>query len=267
MSLKRKRDGSSASAPSSVDAVFRRHFEARFGSIDLSPAPTARENSNPPSTTPTHPPSDDDEKDGSDSDGSSWDGIDDTPAPEVISYDFSKPLPPPSTKPSTRRSFMSSKPPTSTSTTITTTTPKPTPEEAAADAENLKHDLALRRLLSESHLLDNSLSHASARHRQQALDARIVALGGTPLADLSGAASRTPMAIRQGMTRAQDRRAEKLRSSARENGIVLSKSQMKKTKKTTTNKKRDRGVGAPAVGKFRRGALILSRRDVAGMRA
>ncbi|KAK6353503.1 hypothetical protein TWF696_005466 [Orbilia brochopaga] len=293
MSLKRKRGGTTstpAAAAADVDAsaddVFRRHFEARFGSVDLSPAATpkpdaprsrikATSHRDDEDTKPSpHSPSDGESSGDKelDDEEASWDGIDDSPTPpvEVVSYDFSRPLPPPSTKPS-RATFMSAKPPSSSSNPPLASTSKPvSAKEAAQDAANLQNDAALHRLLTESHLLDSTLTHASARHRQQALESRIVALGGTPLSKLDGTASRTPMAIRRGMARAQESREEKIRTAAREGGIVLAKSQMKKKRKAGTSSsssKRDRGVGGPAVGKFRRGALVLSQRDVAGMRA
>ncbi|KAF3916900.1 hypothetical protein ABW21_db0201527 [Orbilia brochopaga] len=296
MSLKRKRSGTTTSkpvvdAPTSVDDVFRRHFEARFGSVDLSPAaaptqPTelqrikrsSRDKDKQPSSDPPSNggPGSDDASEYSEDIDISWDGIDDaaTRPVEIVSYDFSRRLPPPSAKPS-RSAFMSAKPPSSNTTTSSSSKPtsaKDT-EEAAADAANLQNDIALRRLLSESHLLDSTLSHASARHRQQALESRIVGLGGTALSKLDGTASRTPMAIRKGMSRKQEAREEKVRTAARDSGIVLAKSQMKKKKRklkangSSSSSKRDRGVGGPTVGKFRRGALVLSQRDVAGMRA
>ena len=55
-------------------------------------------------------------------------------------------------------------------------------------------------------------------------------------------------------------REETRRSEARENGIVLERVRGKGGE--AKGKRRERGVGAPAVGRFSGGTLRLSRRDV-----
>ncbi|KAL1623955.1 pre-rRNA processing and 40S ribosomal subunit assembly [Neofusicoccum ribis] len=148
------------------------------------------------------------------------------------------------------KAFMSSKPPTA-----------PTPrqpsndkagdkdEDADADALNLKNDLALQRLLKESHLLDASssaslLAGPSGKNRHKATDLRIQALGskGSILAQ-----GKMPMAHRKGIKAKASEREEKRRREARENGIILERA---KKEKVGEERKRERGVGGPGVGKF-----------------
>lgn len=69
-----------------------------------------------------------------------------------------------------------------------------------------------------------------------------------------------PMAHRQGIAAKGQSREDSRRKDARENGVILEKA----TQKGISDKpKRERGVDAPGVGKFRGGTLKLSRRDVA----
>ena len=53
----------------------------------------------------------------------------------------------------------------------------------------------------------------------------------------------------------------KRRADAREAGIVLERENKKSTGKKV-EKKRERGVGGPSIGKFRGGTLSLSKKDV-----
>ena len=67
-----------------------------------------------------------------------------------------------------------------------------------------------------------------------------------------------PMAHRKGIIAKQSKREDTRRREARENGIILEKAKMKKI----NDGKRDRGVGAPGVGKFTGGTLKLSKKDI-----
>jgi hypothetical protein len=67
-----------------------------------------------------------------------------------------------------------------------------------------------------------------------------------------------PMSHRKGIIAKQNEREEKRRKEAKENGIILEKA--KSAKKFEG--KRDRGVGAPAVGRFSGGTLKLSKKDI-----
>ena len=67
------------------------------------------------------------------------------------------------------------------------------------------------------------------------------------------------MSHRRGIIAKRSDREEKRRKEARENGVILEKAQMGAKKSTG---KRDRGVGAPGVGKFSGGTLKLSKKDI-----
>jgi hypothetical protein len=67
------------------------------------------------------------------------------------------------------------------------------------------------------------------------------------------------MAHRKGMIAKQSEREEKRRREAKESGIILERV---KLEKKSSGGKRDRGVGAPAVGKFSGGTLKLSKKDI-----
>ena len=67
------------------------------------------------------------------------------------------------------------------------------------------------------------------------------------------------MAHRKGIIAKQTEKEGKRRREARENGIILEKVKMG-TK--GSGGKRERGVGAPGVGKFSGGTLKLSKKDI-----
>jgi hypothetical protein len=122
----------------------------------------------------------------------------------------------------------------------------------------------LQRLLRESHLLDGTGSGGApnlaptGRARIQAQDLAFQALGSKA----SVLAQRNmPMGQRQGIATARRGREEKRRKEARENGIVLEVAR-KEPKKSAGQKRRERGIGGPAVGKFKGGTLRLSQGDV-----
>ncbi|CAO1603914.1 pre-rRNA processing and 40S ribosomal subunit assembly [Xanthoria calcicola] len=158
------------------------------------------------------------------------------------------------------KSFMGAKPPTEEikprSSSKRRATESQDPEETATDAANLKKDLALERLLQESHLLDpRSSLTPSGRNRHKAMDVRQQALGSKTSVF---AQQKMPQAQRKGIVAKATEREEKRRREAKESGIILEKAVKSKTK----DLKRERGVGAPSVGKFSRGMLTLSKRDV-----
>lgn len=68
------------------------------------------------------------------------------------------------------------------------------------------------------------------------------------------------MSHRRGIVAKQSEKEEKRRKEARENGIILEK--VKMSAKRGSDGKRDRGVGAPGVGKFSGGTLELSKKDI-----
>lgn len=129
--------------------------------------------------------------------------------------------------------------------------------DSSTDAANLKKDLALQRLLKESHLLDSqsSLSH-SGLNRHKALDLRLQDMGSKTSVF---AQQRMPLTQRKGIAAKATRREELRRQEAKENGIILEKAVKRKKKDSM----RLRGIGAPSVGKFQGGMLKLSQKDVA----
>ena len=148
--------------------------------------------------------------------------------------------------------------PTSSTTTLPTKSKKNSDddEDPRSEAEMLKNDLALQRLLRESHLLDSTSDRleATGRNRLKALESRIQALGGKD----TTAQKNVPMAIRKGIAAAREVRELKRRKNAKEAGIVLEKDTTKKISK----KRKDRGGFGPSVGRFKGSALVLSKRDV-----
>jgi hypothetical protein len=164
------------------------------------------------------------------------------------------------------KAFLSGKVPTSSTTPTSTTTSTMRKAADASDDEdtklNLKNDLALQRLLTESHLLDStnatSSLEASGKNRLRALDLRMQSLGASTSVFDGG---KMPMAMRQGITAHRAGKEEKRRREARENGIILEKEKRAKT----FEGRREKGIGGPVVGKFKGGMLTLSKRDVRGI--
>ena len=129
-------------------------------------------------------------------------------------------------------------------------------DDDVSEAANLKKDLALQRLLTESHLLDSTSNPTlSGNNRHKATDLRLQSLGSKSSILKQ---EKMPMAHRKGIIAKQGEREDKRRREARENGIILEKAKMKRTGEG----RRDRGVGAPAVGKFTGGTLQLSKKDI-----
>jgi hypothetical protein len=126
------------------------------------------------------------------------------------------------------------------------------------EAANLKKDLALQRLLAESHLLESSSNtDLSGVNRLKATDLRLQSLGAKTSILRQ---EKMPMSHRRGMISKQSEREEKRRREARENGIILEK--IKRGTIGQKEAKRDRGIGGPGVGKFSGGTLRLSKKDI-----
>jgi hypothetical protein len=128
----------------------------------------------------------------------------------------------------------------------------------------LKNDAALQRLLRDSHLLSanaKSLTNpnltltGSLRHKST--DLHLQSLGAKTSIH---AQKSMPMSHRKGISAKSQEREMKRRTEAKEAGIVLEKEVRKK--KGGGDGERDRGLGAPSVGKFRGGMLTLSKKDV-----
>ncbi|KAG5963024.1 hypothetical protein E4U58_003702 [Claviceps cyperi] len=289
-------------APSEdIDAneLLRRHFEARFEPL----AGTASQHTDQdePQTG-----EDDSEWDGlseegsNDRKGENEEGLsendsqdeDDWESSKVEVVDHSKPQAPKEPAMTKRefKAFMSSRPPNPTTNPTTTTESSsassksalPLPEDAPS---LLKQDLELRRLLSESHLLNphargaKSLSSSSissstttltpafaeGRTRRQTTDLRVQALGAKTSIHIQ---EKMPMQMRKGMLAAQQAREVKRRREARENGVILERDVQIRGR----DKKRRRGGGSgmggvdrPGVGRMRGAELRISERDVRGI--
>lgn len=132
-------------------------------------------------------------------------------------------------------------------------------DEAVTDAANLQRDLALQRLLKESHLLDSSSASApSGQNRHKALDIRQQALGSK---ESVFSQQKMPLAQQKGIVAKAIEQDASRRREAKENGIILEKTVKSKVREP----QRQRGIGAPSVGKFSHGMLTLSKKDVASI--
>lgn len=69
------------------------------------------------------------------------------------------------------------------------------------------------------------------------------------------------MHIAKGLKRAREDRETKRRREAKEAGIILEREERKSSKPVN----RERGVGAPSIGRFKGGALIIGKDEVAAM--
>ncbi|KAI2639602.1 hypothetical protein GGS26DRAFT_274850 [Hypomontagnella submonticulosa] len=256
-----------------AQAIFRRHFEAQFAPLE----PSDPVSKAVPTSEPEDLRSDDDGSEGS------WDGISgseseadsesETTPPsistvEVVSHTSA--LPSLSNDPLSKReskAYLSSRVPSS---SLDATPSAATTKRKAAGDEDapslLKNDLALQRLLSESHLFSGqaqggeaSTEHAG-RNRHLATDLRLAALGSKTSIFKQ---AKMPMSHRKGIVAAATSREAKRRKEARENGIILERPTAGVGKGKPKMRKRERAVDAPAVGRLRNGMLKLSKKDIA----
>ncbi|KAL3465782.1 hypothetical protein BJX64DRAFT_42772 [Aspergillus heterothallicus] len=254
------REESPSATRSDAQDIFRKFFEAQFEPLEVQGSGATKDNSDLRSDNE----SEDYEDSGSNSEWSGIEGADsDEDAPvEVVEYAA------PSTKADhlmdkrARKAFMTAKPP-SFATELAPTTDrakKGAEEEDDKDTEstNLKNDLALQRLLKESHLLDSASDLApTGKNRHKALDLRMQELGAKKSLYHQ---KNMPSSMRKGIKAKATTKEDKRRREARENGIILEKPA---PKKNVTNGRRERGVGGPSIGRFAGGTLNLSQRDIA----
>ncbi|KAL2074866.1 hypothetical protein VTL71DRAFT_8645 [Oculimacula yallundae] len=240
------REESEGSGLEELDAqeIFRRHFEAQFQPIPVVKREIIVEEV-----------AEEDSEEESD-----WDGISDTEenGVQVIEHTDAESRMAAMSK-EELRSFMSSKIPKNTPTTslLRDSVGGKIDEEDASEAANLKKDLALQRLLSESHLLESSNNPTlNGNNRHKATDLRLQALGSK---ESILRQEKMPMSHRKGIISKASEKETKRRFEARENGIILEKAKM--AKKSNAGK-RDRGIGAPGVGRFSGGTLTLSKKDI-----
>ena len=238
-------------------ARFQKAFEAKFRPLEKT-ATSRVERDDPPADTRSEA-----------SEASDWGGFsddDDDDGVQVIAHqaangDF------PELDRSQQRAYMSSKPPTS---EIRPTSAKAKQEEGdeeedRSESANLKNDLALQRLLKESHLLDPSTfsgksSAPEGKGRLKALDLRLQDLGAKN--SLSGQ-DKMPIAHRKGIKSKAAEKEDRRRKDAAENGVILEKKARNGDAGGRKDvRRRDRSVGGPTVGKFRGGTLKLSGKDL-----
>ncbi|CAD0081832.1 unnamed protein product [Aureobasidium vineae] len=140
--------------------------------------------------------------------------------------------------------------------------------EGTTEQDDLKNDLALQRLLKESHLLDaTSLStDPSGKNRHKATDLRLLELGSKTSIF---AQKNMPKHQRVGIQKKKEDKEFERRREAKENGIVLERVRREGTDGRGGGfgggNKRERGIGNPSVGRFSGGTLKLSKRDVEGI--
>ncbi|KAH8724696.1 hypothetical protein GQ44DRAFT_740057 [Phaeosphaeriaceae sp. PMI808] len=220
-----------------LQAIFRRAFEAKFKPLAVEPKKQEID------VTEVAEEEDEDED-------SAWSGISDAEdGVQIIDYtDWPTTISAPT------------KPPT---------VSKPTGDTDLTEATNLKNDLALQKLLRESHLLSASASTSRtstptlsatgiARHKSTDLHLQSLGAKGSVFTQ-----KKMPMAQRKHMTQKARLTEEKRRSEAKEAGIVLERPTLAKAAtRRDDNRKREMAVGLPSVGKFRGGTLSLSKKDV-----
>lgn len=214
----------------------------------------------------------------------------DAEANEVEVVDYSKPLPSSSTlaaKNATMtkremRAYLSSRPPDSASADRLAGSKAKPQAGGDDDPQNedsktlLANDLALQRLISESHILSASnpfnavgrggassaesdrAAFAEGRTRRLTTDLRLQRLGskGSIFAQ-----QKMPMGMRKGISAVREAKEERRRREARENGIVLEKAAAQGAGKKG---KRPKGVAVdmPGMGRFKDGELRLSKSEV-----
>lgn len=141
----------------------------------------------------------------------------------------------------------------------TTKTAKASADDDGSEVANLKKDVALQRLLKESHLFDPSSFRGSTgpegRDRIKALDMRLQDLGAKTSAIQQ---EKMPMSMRKGISGKAANREASRRKEAAENGIILEKFK----RQSKSDKARVRGVTGPGIGKMQGSTLKLSARDV-----
>ena len=241
-----------------MQELFRRAFEKKFKPLAVEPITSKVEEA----------PSVEEDESAEEAEESDWSGLsdDDTPKVEVIEYKDTRLDSDEEASKALKRAFMTSKPPSSSTSSASKPTVKKKDADASdsTDAANLKNDLALQKLLRDSHILSASSSGAStptlttagaARHKSTDLHLRSLGAKSSVFAQ-----KKMPMAQRKHMAEKARVTEQKRRYEAREGGIILEKEVREKSK--DRERKRERGVGGPSIGRFSGGTLTLSKKDV-----
>jgi len=240
-------------AASDVDQdIFRKYFESTFEPL-------------PESHIATSSLSDEEEEDDNDEiesaqEESSWEGLSDVEnthaSVEIVEHRTLEEREDAESRRQQYKTFMSTKPPKEVEQAASRPSDKEADDEDAFEAQNLKHDLDLQRLLKESHLLEQAKSSpAPGTQRHKAVDMRMQSLGSK---DSLFHQEKMPLSHRKGILAKATSREAVRRKEAKENGIILEKP----SGKARSIARRERGVDVPAVGRFRGGTLKLSRTDI-----
>ncbi|TGJ84997.1 hypothetical protein E0Z10_g3764 [Xylaria hypoxylon] len=265
-------------SPEEVQAKLARFFEAQFKPL----FPTAKP------TPALEPQIEESASNPDDSDDDSWDGLsedeaeDESSIPstvvEVVSHTDAYSTATNGLDKRESRAWLSSRPPLPASDAASdaassSTNKKGKVATAEEDAPSLlKNDLALQRLLAESHLFSSAAAKGGdsgdatehvGRNRLLATDLRLSALGSKTSIYKQ---AKMPMSFRKGIEAAAEGRDTKRRREARENGIVLERPGASSLSKKAAKGKRSgpsRAIDAPAVGRMDNGMLKLSKKDIA----
>lgn len=279
-------------------ALFQRAFEKKFKPLEQSEKPAREKKPAVEDNSDDDDDSDDDEEDNENSGSGSDDNSDDFSGFSGSEEENNAPAKPqieviedrtfrradPAEEKRLKKQFMSAKIPStpkypiphkpSGAAATVSTDPSAKDED---DSNNLQNDLALQRLLKESHLLDANTFSANGTAscapegaaRLKALDMRIRDLGGKK-SHLDQ--DRMPIAFRKGMVAKASEREDKRRTEAKENGIILERFGAKTaggagaaTRGGGRERKKAIGTGGPDIGTYRGATLRLSKNDIKGM--
>ncbi|KAI8952822.1 hypothetical protein F4801DRAFT_189300 [Xylaria longipes] len=260
-------------SPEEAQAKLARFFEAQFKPL----IPTAKPTSAP--ETEDEPASDSDGSDNGSWDGFSEDGAEDdessTPSTvvEVVAHTEAYSTTTNTLDKRESRAWLSSRPPLPTDSSSSTSKKGNTTTTEEDAPSLLKNDLALQRLLAESHLFSSAAAKSGGgdrdpgdvtehvgRNRHLATDLRLSALGSKASIYKQ---EKMPMSFRKGIQAAAEDRETKRRREARENGIVLERPGALGKKAAGKRTGPSRAIDAPAVGRMNGGMLKLGKRDIA----
>ncbi|KAJ4366827.1 pre-rRNA processing and 40S ribosomal subunit assembly [Neocucurbitaria cava] len=260
---------SNDSGAEDLQAIFRRAFEAKFKPLPV-------ETKKPKIEEAQIEDENEDEEEEPD-----WSGISDdesTNQVEVIEFKDTRHARD-ETEKAEKKAFMTSKPPTSTPSSLAPTkssslTVKKSQEDAndPTDKTNLKNDLALQKLLRDSHILSTSSSGTSTpttslsaigSQRHKSTDLHLLTLGAKSSVFTQ---KNMPMAQRKHEAAKKRGMEEKRRARAKEAGIVLEVQRSSSSEKKGKGKGMGRGEGERGwwaeCGEVQGGTLSLSREDV-----
>ncbi|ODQ80050.1 hypothetical protein BABINDRAFT_161691 [Babjeviella inositovora NRRL Y-12698] len=166
------------------------------------------------------------------------------------------------------------------------------------ELDNVEKDVALQRLLSESHILANSAPQYSGaeltmqtidyempigKARKRTLDSRLQTVAASNGKNEGGPSKleKMPMHMRKGMVTSQIRKIEKYEQEAKDGGIILSrvkKGEFRDLKRgigstsvtdrigkgvKKPQKLRDRGLKIHSVGRSTRNGIVISKEEIA----